>query len=64
MEEPEDYVSNKEIVGDDFEVSDTLISPEVVSVITEFIEVTSVTTKFTDVLPKNNTLIFFPNSSM
>jgi len=59
VEEPEAYVSDKEIMGDDFEESNTLISPEAISVITEFIEVTSVTTEFTDVLPKNNTLIFF-----
>ena len=50
MEEPEDYVSNEKIQGDDIEESSTLISLEATLVITELVEVT-------DVPPKDSTLI-------
>ena len=58
MEESEDYVSNEEIQGDDIEESSTPIPPEATPVITEFIEVNSMTTEFTDIPPKDNTPIF------
>ena len=58
MEEPEDHVFDEEIQGDDNEESCISIPPEATPVITELVEVTSVNTEFTDVSPKDNTLIF------
>jgi len=57
VEEPEDYVSDEEIQGDDIKDSTTPIPHETSLVITELVEVTSVTTEFTDVSHKNNTPI-------
>ena len=63
MEESEDYISDEEIQGDDIEESSIPIPPEATPVITEFVEVTSVTTEFTHIPPK--TVLQFPsNSSM
>ena len=52
MKEPEDYVSDEEIQSDDIKESGTPIPPEA-TLITELVEVTSVTTEFTDVSPKD-----------
>ena len=51
-------VFNEEFQGDDNEESSTLISPEVTPVITELVELFFVTTEFTVVSLKDNTLIF------
>ena len=65
MEEPENYVSDEEIQGDDIEKSSTSSPLEVILVPTEFTnvfpedntmflsEVTPVTMEFDDVLSKN-----------
>ena len=58
MKEPEDYVSDEEIQGDNIKESSTLIPPEATPVMTEFVEVTSVTTEFIDIPPKDSTPIF------
>ena len=50
-------VSDEEIQGDDIEESSIPIPPEATPVITEFVEVTSVTTEFTDIPPKDSTPI-------
>jgi len=57
VEEPEDYVSDKEIQRDDIE-SSTPIPPKAPPVITKLVEVTLMTTKFTDVSPKGSILSF------
>ena len=58
MKEPEDYVSDEKIQGDNIEESSTPIPPKAIPVMTEFVEVSSVTTEFTDIQPKDSTLIF------
>ena len=50
-------VSYEEIQGDDIEESSTPIPPKATLVITEFVEITSVATEFTDILPKGSTPI-------
>ena len=50
-------MSDKEIPGDDIKESSTPIPPETTPVITEFVEVTYVTTELTDIPPKDSTPI-------
>ena len=56
MKEHEDYVSDEEMQGD--EEFMTTILPEATLVIIELVKITFVTMEFTDVSPKDNTLIF------